>query len=393
MSRRAYRQGVRSLPCAGYRTISVGGTDNLNRTRKLLALCAVALAAPRSSPAAAMTTTVATRIRPPSCARPSARTRNYDSGVINIGLDGSVEGVGRGRRARRQHRGPVPVGRRGRAARAALDATANVQAERHPEAPGRRLLRLLGRPRARRRLACSSPTTTPPTRPATGSTRRSARCSRARAPPSETTQDPESARPVHQRARRTSRTRAPRRSRASPSSTSPAISTSPSLAEEAAAGDAAVPFDASQLEGLTSTVDVFVAEEDNTFRGIDLGFAAERRGGAARRRASTRSIHDLDRDLRRERGADDRGADRREPLDDAAPRAARHERGTRSRRRSSRSLRARPRGHAPRRGRRDPGARRLRAAPRRIRPVQECVGERHDFGRDHRVPEPVARTQ
>ena len=45
-----------------------------------------------------------------------------------------------------------------------------------------------------------------------------------------------------------------------------------SLAEEAAAG--AAPFDASQLEGLTSTVDVFVAEEDNTFRGLDLGFAA-----------------------------------------------------------------------------------------------------------------------
>ncbi len=44
---------------------------------------------------------------------------------------------------------------------------------------------------------------------------------------------------------------------------------------ESAAGDAAVPFDASQLEGFNVTVDVFVSEEDNSFRRIDLGFTAD----------------------------------------------------------------------------------------------------------------------
>jgi hypothetical protein len=44
------------------------------------------------------------------------------------------------------------------------------------------------------------------------------------------------------------------------------------LAEDA--NGAAVPFDTSQLEGFDATVDVFVAEEDDTFRRFDIGLSA-----------------------------------------------------------------------------------------------------------------------
>ncbi len=47
-----------------------------------------------------------------------------------------------------------------------------------------------------------------------------------------------------------------------------------SIADDSAAASG-VPFDTSQLEGFTSTIDVFVAEADKSFRQIDINFAAD----------------------------------------------------------------------------------------------------------------------
>ena len=196
----------------------------------------------------------------------------YESGVINIGLDGSLEGITSGSIDAASR--PVPVRRRGGAARARRStATADVRAEGIPKLPGgsfsfdfsgglaladdslfvtyndttyqasqrlySQISPLLETAEQRRRDD-----------PGSGERRRVRQL--ADNLENEGTEDIEGESVSTSRVTSTSRRSPSRAPRAGRFRSTPA-----------------------QLEGLTSTVDVYVAEEDDTFRRLDLGFTAD----------------------------------------------------------------------------------------------------------------------
>jgi hypothetical protein len=200
-----------------------------------------------------------------------SQNTNYDSGVINIGLDGSVEGSAVNAALDASVTGPFQSGGEGEPPELALDATANVQASGIPNLPGDVSFDFSGG----LALADDSLFVTYDDTTYEAGDRLYSQISpllESATTAGESTQDPESADQFINALTNLENEGTEEVEGESVVHVSGDLDFA-SLAEEAAAAGAA-PFDASQLEGLTSTIDVFVAEEDNTFRGLDLGFAA-----------------------------------------------------------------------------------------------------------------------
>ena len=244
----------------------------MNRTRKLLALGAIALAAPATL--AACGDDEGGDEDPAELLRTAlSQDTEYESGVINIGLDGSLEGVSSGS-IDADISGPFQSGAEGEAPEMALDATADLSVEGIPSIPGGGTFStdFTGG----FALADDSVFVTYNDTTYEASQELYSRISpllESAGDVSETTQDPESADSFVNSLSNLENQGTEDVEGESVTHVSGDLDFA-ALAEESAT-EGAVPFDASQLEGLTSTIDVYVAEEDDSFRRLDIGFAAE----------------------------------------------------------------------------------------------------------------------
>jgi hypothetical protein len=242
----------------------------LNRTRKLLVACAVALAAPAliagcgddggdEDPAELLRTAL-------------SQDTEYESGVVNVGLDGSLEGVTSGS-IDADISGPFQSGGEGQPPELDLSATANVSAEGIPEVPGGSFSFDFtgGFALADDSMFVTFQDTTYQASPRLYQQIRPLLETASSA--SETTQDPENADAFVNALSNLENEGTEDVEGESVIHLSGDLDFA-ALAEQGASAQA-VPFDPSQLEGLSSTVDVYVAEEDDTFRRIDIGFNAE----------------------------------------------------------------------------------------------------------------------
>jgi len=242
----------------------------LNRTQKLLAACAVALAAPAliagcggddggdEDPADLLRTAL-------------SQDTEYESGVINIGLDGSLEGVSSGS-INADISGPFQSGAEGQPTELDLSATADLTAEGIPQVPGGSFSFDFagGLALADDSLFVTYQDTTFEASPQLYGqisplleTAESA---------SQTTQDPESADAFVNSLTNLENEGTEDIEGESVTHVSGDLDFA-ALAEQGA--EQGVPLDTAQLEGLSSTIDVYVAEEDDTFRRLDLGFSAD----------------------------------------------------------------------------------------------------------------------
>ena len=239
----------------------------MKRTRKLLAVCALALAAPVAAGCGGDDEDPADLIRDAF-----GQETNYDSGVLNIGLDGSVEGVVNGA-IDAEISGPFTSGGEGEVPELALDATANISAEGIPQLPGGSLafefsggFGLTGETM----FVTYQDTTYEASRELFAEIRPLLETVQSAG---ETTQDPEGADAFIDALTNLENEGTEDIEGESAVHVSGDLDLA-ALTEEGAAVSG-VPFDPASLEGFSSTVDLYVAEEDNTFRRIDLGFAAD----------------------------------------------------------------------------------------------------------------------
>jgi hypothetical protein len=242
----------------------------LNRTRKLLAACAVALAAPAliagcgddggdEDPAELLRTAL-------------SQDTEYESGVVNVGLEGSLEGITSGS-INADISGPFSSGGEGEPPEIDLSATADVTAEGIPGLPGGSFSFDFSGGLA---LTDDSVFVTYDDTTYQASQRLYEQISpllESAESAGETTQDPESADAFVNSLSNLENEGTEDIEGESVTHVSGDLDFA-ALAEQGAESGG-VPFDAAQLEGLTSTVDVYVAEEDDTFRRLDLGFSAE----------------------------------------------------------------------------------------------------------------------
>ena len=242
----------------------------MNRTRKLRAACAVALAAPAliagcgddggdEDPAELLRTAL-------------SQDTEYESGVVNVGLEGSLEGVTSGS-INADISGPFQSGGAGEPPQIDLSATADVTAEGIPQLPGGSFSFDFSGGLA---LADDSVFVTYEDTTYEASPQLYAQISpllETAESAGETTQDPESADAFVNSLSNLENEGTEDIDGESVTHVSGDLDFA-ALAEQGASAGA-VPFDASQLEGLSSTVDVYVAEDDDTFRRLDLGFSAD----------------------------------------------------------------------------------------------------------------------
>ena len=242
----------------------------MNRTRKLLSACAVALAAPAliagcggddggdEDPAELLRTAL-------------SQDTEYESGVVNVGLDGSIEGVTSGS-FDAQISGPFQSGGEGEAPQLDLEATANASAEGIPGLPGGSISFDFTGGLA---LAGDSLFVTYQDTTYEASEQLYSQISpflEEASSAGEETQDPESADSFVNALSNLENEGTEDVEGEELSHFSGDLDFA-ELAEEGAS-ESAVPFDPTQLEGLSSTVDVYVAEDD-TPRRIDIGFSAD----------------------------------------------------------------------------------------------------------------------
>lgn len=240
----------------------------LKRTGKLLALCALALAGPGLVAGCG-----GDDEDPEELLREAfGQEMEYDSGVINIGLDGSLEGVASGA-IDADINGPFQSGAEGEPPELQLEANAAINAEGIPDLPGGAISFDFtgGFGLAGDALFVAYQDTTyeaseelysaiqPLLETAQGA--------------GDTTQDPESADEFIDALDNLENEGTEEIEGESTTHVSGDFDFA-ALVEEGAA-TSGVPFDTSQLEGFTSTVDVYVAEADNSFRRIDFGFSAD----------------------------------------------------------------------------------------------------------------------
>lgn len=242
----------------------------MNRTRKLLAACAVALAAPAliagcgddggdEDPAELLRTAL-------------SQDTEYESGVVNVGLEGSLEGVTSGS-INAEISGPFSSGEEGEPPEIDLSASADVTAEGIPQLPGGSFSFDLSGGLA---LTDDSVFVTYQDTTYQASQRLYAQISpllESAESAGETTQDPESADAFVNSLSNLENEGTEDIDGESVTHVSGDLDFA-ALAEQGASSGT-VPFDPAQLEGLSSTVDVYVAEEDDTFRRLDLGFNAD----------------------------------------------------------------------------------------------------------------------
>jgi len=241
----------------------------LNRTRKLLAACAIALAAPAlvagcgdddggdEDPAEILRTAL-------------GQDTDYESGVVNIALEGSVEGAVSAS-VDADVSGPFQSGDEGEPPQIDLDATANASAEGIPQLPGGSLSFDLngGVTLAEDSLFVTYDDTT-----YEASQRFYSKFSpllESVESAGERTQEPENADSFVESLDNLENEGTEEIEGESLTHVSGDLDFA-SLAEQGS--DGSVPFDTSQLEGLTGTVDVYVAEDD-TVRRLDFGVNAD----------------------------------------------------------------------------------------------------------------------
>ena len=241
----------------------------MNRTRKLLAALAVSLAAPVFLVACG---DEGGDEDPAEVLREAfTQETNYDSGVINIGLDGSLEGTTSGT-LEADISGPFSSVE-GEQIELQLDANANVSAEGIPDLPGGSVSFDFAGGFG---IADDSLFVTYQDTTYEASEELFAEISpllEVAESAGETTQDPESADSFIESLDDLENEGTEDVEGESTTHISGDLDFA-SLAEQGAA-QSGVPFDTSQLEGFTSSVDVYVAEEDNSFRRIDLTFSAD----------------------------------------------------------------------------------------------------------------------
>ena len=243
----------------------------MNRTRKLLALCALALAAPVGIAACGDDDDGGDEDPAELLRQAFSQETDYESGVLNIALDGSVEGV-TGGSLNADVSGPFQSGGEGQAPELDLTATADATAEGIPGLPGGSISFDFSGGFA---LADDSLFVTYNDTTYEASERLYSQISpflESAESAAETTQDPESADALINALSNLENEGSEDLEGESVTHLSGDLDFA-ALAEEGA-GASSVPLDTSQLEGLTGTLDVFVAEEDQSFRRLDLGFSA-----------------------------------------------------------------------------------------------------------------------
>ena len=242
----------------------------MNRTRKLLAVCALALAAPVTLVACGGDDDDGGDEDPAAVLQAAFSTdTEFESGVINIGINGSLEGTSSGS-IDASVSGPFQQGAEGEPPELQLDADASVSAENLPQVPGGSVSFDFAGGFA---LADDSLFVTYNDTTYEASQRLYSQISpllESASAASESTSDPESADALIDVLTNLENEGTEDVEGESVTHVSGDLDFS-AIAEQAAGS---VPLDASQLEGLDASVDVYSSEEDDSFRRIDFTLSA-----------------------------------------------------------------------------------------------------------------------
>jgi hypothetical protein len=242
----------------------------LNRTRKLLAVCALALAAPVTLVACGDDSGSGGDEDPAEILRAAfSQDTEFDSGVVNIALNGSLEGTTSGSLDATVS-GPFQQGAEGEPPELQLDADASVSAENLPQVPGGNVSFDFSGGFG---LADDSLFVTYNDTTYEASQRLYSAISpvlESASSASESTSDPESADALIDVMTNLENDGTEDVEGEEVNHVSGDLDFA-SIAEEAAGS---APFDASQLEGLDATLDVYSSTEDDSFRRIDFTISA-----------------------------------------------------------------------------------------------------------------------